>query len=105
MADNQAPAVQWNQVRNEVLRERSAAVLGPATATTEIPTLTCTAQYTSAGDILVTVDGAATLADVHDLLVRISRACLNDDPVVTFARECSRPTAVHPTFRPGNENR
>jgi hypothetical protein len=79
------------------------ALLGPARAAADTPTLTCTASCTATGDILVTVDDVATLGDVHDLLVRISRACLNDDAQVTFARECSSPTADHPTFHQGTE--
>jgi len=84
---NGTAPVQWDQVWSDVLRQRSAALLGRPTTSTDTPTLTFTARYTPAGKILVTVDEACTLGDLHDLLVRIRGACLNDDADVTFARE------------------
>lgn len=101
MGNTGTAAIQWDQLRDDVLRQRSTALLGPPNAAGEKPALTCTARYTSAGEILVTVDEACTLGDVHDLLVRIARACLNDDTDVLFAREGQRPTAAQVTFPEG----
>jgi hypothetical protein len=85
MADNTVP-VQWERLRHEALRARSAVILGAPRATTDEPTLTCIATNTPNGDIIITVHEAATLADVHDLCVLAARACLNDDHYVTFRR-------------------
>jgi len=87
--DNGAPVVQWDQLRNETLRQRGTALLGPSTDPAGCPVLTCTATYTPSGVIRVVVDPACTLGDVHDLMSRIARACLNDDGDVLFSREGS----------------
>ena len=85
--DNDAPVVQWDQLRHEALRQRGTALLGPSTDPADCPTLTCTATYTPSGVIRVVVDPACTLEDVHDLMIRIAWACLNDDGEVLFSRE------------------
>jgi hypothetical protein len=78
--------IQWNTLRHMVLCARSTALLGAATDTSDQPTLAFAATSFPNGDIVITVNGAVTLADVHDLCARTARACLDDDPHVTFER-------------------
>jgi len=78
--------IEWNALRHTVLCARSAALLGAPTDTTDQPRLTVAATSFPNGNIIITVNGAVTLADVHDLCVRTARACLDDDPHVSFER-------------------
>jgi hypothetical protein len=79
-------SIQWGTLRHEVLCERSVALLGAAMDTSDRPRLVVAATSFPNGDIVITVSGAVTLADVHDLCVRAARACLDDDPQVSFER-------------------
>lgn len=81
-----ADAVEWAELMNAALRQRSTVILGAATAADEATPLGFAATYAPDGDIIITVTPAGTLADVHDLSLRIARACLNDDQCVTFKR-------------------
>jgi hypothetical protein len=85
MVDNGVP-VQWGRLRHDALCARSGVILGAPRATTDEPTLTFIATNEPNGDIIITVNEAATLADVHDLCVLAARACLDDDHRVTFRR-------------------
>jgi hypothetical protein len=85
MANTVAP-VQWDRLRHDALCQRSGIILGPATASADEPMLTFTATNTPNGDIIITVGKACALAEVYDLAVLVSGACLNDIPGVVFTR-------------------
>jgi hypothetical protein len=73
MADNGVP-VQWERLRHDAFCDRSAVILGAPMATTDEPTLTFIAANKPNGDIIITVNAAVTLADVHTAAAWQARA-------------------------------
>lgn len=61
--------------------------------------LTFTAKYMPTEKISVNVGETCNLSDVHDLSLRIARACLNTDADVVFARKLGERADNHPNRR------
>jgi len=90
---------QWRQLRHELLRQRTDRLAGPPTDSDERSAIrfTVTQLPLPDGGITVTLDPVCGLADVLDLCVWVSQACLDDDPSVIFTRAApSRPRPMKP---------
>ena len=79
---------QLRRLLHQLLCQRTNQLVGAPTNTEEEPTLrfAVTQLPLPDGSIIVTLDDACDLADVHDLCARIAGACLNDDKCVAFSR-------------------
>jgi hypothetical protein len=74
--------------QHKLLGQRTNQLVGPPTHADDQSTIrfTVTQLPLPDGGITVTLDHASDLADVHDLCLRVARACLDDDHAVTFSR-------------------
>lgn len=101
MGDTGTPAESstphWHGLRNMLLRQRTAQLIGAPADTGEHPELRFTIGHQPPPDsgITVTLDDTCDLADVHDLCQRVAAACLADDNQVSFARATPHTEAVH----------
>lgn len=79
---------QWRRLRHELLCRRTDQLVGsPAEADERSAIWFMVNQLPLPdGGIMVTLDSVCGLADVHDLCVRVVRACLDDDHRVAFSR-------------------